>query len=102
MTGSVIEHDHQVVLGVGLGQMFQEHLETNTVHPRQVGAEALSRRGIDRRVEVGPLVNAAHDPGRAESPRTIAPLVPVDQSEARLIEGQDLKRLLGMALAKLL
>ena len=60
----------------------------------QVEAGAISAGGIERRVEVGPLVGAPHDLGRAKTLRT-APTVSVDQLEVRLVEGQDLKQLAG-------
>jgi hypothetical protein len=60
MARGVVEHDEQVVLGVGLGQFGEENLEAYVVHPRQVKAEAPSRRGLHRRVQVGPFVGAPH------------------------------------------
>ena len=59
----------------------------------QVEAGAISAGGIERRVEVGPLVGAPHDLGWAKTLRT-APPVSVDQLEVHL-EGQDVKRLAG-------
>src|SRR5215210_1412874 len=83
------------MVGVCFAQVLQERLQTKAVHARQVHAEALPAYRIYSRVEVGPLVGAPHDPGRAKTPRTIPPPVPVDKPEARLVQGQDLQRLLA-------
>ncbi len=88
-----VEHDEQVVLGIGLGELLEEHLQTSIVHPRQIHAEALSRRRLHRGVQVGPFVGAPHDVGRAEPFGTVASTVPVDEPETRLVEGKDLQRL---------
>src|SRR5215210_2783747 len=83
------------MVGVCFAQVLQERLQTKAVHARQVHAEALPAYRIYSRVEVGPLVGAPHRVGRAKTPRTIAPPVPVDKPEARLVQGQDLQRLLA-------
>ncbi len=36
MARSTIEHDQQVMIGVGFGEPFEETLQALTVHPRQV------------------------------------------------------------------
>ena len=56
MARSTIEHDKQVMIGVGFRELIEEGLQVPTVHPEQVKAEALSRSGLDRRIQVGPLV----------------------------------------------
>jgi hypothetical protein len=90
MTPSTIDYDEQMVLGVGLGDLFEERLQASTVHPWQIKAEAFSRCGFDCRVEVGPLVGAADDVGWAKALRTVSPPMPVDEAKTRFIEGQDL------------
>jgi hypothetical protein len=61
MTRSTIEHNEQMMIGVGFGDLFEERLQASTVHPRKIETEAFSRCWLDRRVEVGPLVGAADD-----------------------------------------
>ena len=61
MAWSTIEHDEQIVLGVGFGESVEERLQAPTVHPGQGEAEAFSRCGLARCIEVGPLVGAADD-----------------------------------------
>jgi len=56
MSQRAIEYDEQVVVGLGLGKLFEEDLQASTVHPGQIKTEALSRCGLDRRIQVGPLV----------------------------------------------
>ena len=90
MTRSTIEHDEQMVLGVGFGDLFEERLQALTVHPRKIETEAFARCGLDRCVEVGPLIGAANDVGRAKALRTVTPPVPVDEAKTCFIKGQDL------------
>src|SRR5215208_4726476 len=87
-----VEHYQQMVFGVSLREFAEEYLQASVVHPRQVHAEALPRGGLHRGVEVGPLVGAPHDVGRPEPLGAVAPPVPVDQPESRLVEGQNLQR----------
>src|SRR5215204_1768111 len=93
VAGGAVQHNQQVVFGVGLGEFAEEYLQASVVHPRQVQADALPRGGLHRGVEVGPLVGAPHDVGRTEPLRAVAPPVPADQPEACLVEGQNLQRL---------
>jgi hypothetical protein len=90
MAWGTIEHNEQMVLGVGFGDLFEERLQAPTVHPRKIKTEALSRCGFDCRVEVGPLVGAADDVGWAKALRTVTPPMPVDEAKASFIKGQDL------------
>src|SRR5215207_1123010 len=71
------------MVAVGSGEFCEELLE------------ALPTRGVHRRVQVGPLIDAPDDVGRAKPLRAVASSVPVDQPETRLVEGQDLQRLLA-------
>jgi hypothetical protein len=41
MARSSVEHDEQMVVGLGFGESFEETLQASSVHPRQVKAEAL-------------------------------------------------------------
>src|SRR5215208_2660204 len=91
MARGAIEYDEQVVVGVGLGKLFEEDLQTSTVIPGQIETEALSRCGLDRRIQVGPLVGALDDVGRSASPRTVSPPMPVDEAKTRFVEEQDLQ-----------
>src|SRR5215208_325045 len=101
MTRGAVQHNEQMMLRVGFGELFEEYLQTSAIHPRQVKAEALSRGGLDRRIEVSPLVGAPHHVGRAKAFGTVAPPVPVDQPETGLVEGQDLQRFPWATLAAL-
>src|ERR671910_23150 len=92
VAGGAVEHHQQVVFGVSLGELAEEYLQRSVVHPRQLQVEALPRGGLHRGVEVGPLLGAPHDVGRAEPLRAVAPPVPVDQPEACFVEGQNLQR----------
>src|SRR5919199_2832180 len=94
MTRGAIEHNEQMMLGVGFRELFEEYLQTSAIHPRQVKAEALSCGGLDRRIEVSPLVGAPHDVGRAKAFGAVAPPVPVDQAKTRLVKGHHLQRFL--------
>ena len=67
------------MVGIRFTEVLQERLQTEPIHTGQVEAEAIPVGGIERRVEVGPLAGAPH--------------VPFDQSEVRLVEGQDLSSL---------
>src|SRR3954465_1214472 len=82
--------------------MLQERLQASPIHARQVSTETFPTGGIHRRIKVGPLVSASHRVGRAKSHRTIASPMPVDQSKARFVEGQDLQRLVLLLLLLLL
>jgi hypothetical protein len=86
-----------VVIGVGPGEFVEEYLQTFVVHTRQVQTEALSGRGLYRRVQIGPFVGASHDIWRTEPLGTVASVVPVDEPETRLVEGQNLQWLAAMA-----
>src|SRR5215211_3906012 len=83
MTRGAVQHNEQMMLRVGFGELFEECLQTSAIHPRQVMAEALSRGGLESRIEVSPLVGAPHHVGRAKAFGTVAPPVPVDQSPKR-------------------
>ena len=65
--------------------------------PCQAGIDTSSPRWWDQppRREIGPLVGSPHHVGWAKAPGTVSPSVPVDQPEARLVEGHNLKRLAG-------
>src|SRR4051812_19614530 len=93
----VVEHDYQVMVGVGFAKVFQERLKTAPVHAGQVKAQALARCRIDRYVEVGPLVGTPYYVRRTKAFGTITSSVPVDQTEARFVEGQNLQRFVGGA-----
>src|SRR5215207_4314122 len=90
------------MIGIDLTEAPKELLETHPIHARQVKAETLARDGIDRGVEIGPLVGAADDVGWTKAFRAVTSLVPVDQSKACHVKGQDLQRfvrgLRGLAL----
>src|SRR5215212_1333326 len=86
MTRSTIEHNEQMMIGVGFGEPFEERLQAPTVHPWQIQAEAFSRCWLECRVEVGPLVGAADYVGRAKAHRTVAPPVPVDEAKTCFIK----------------
>jgi hypothetical protein len=75
------------MIGIDLTEVPKELLETHPIHARQVKAETLACGGIDRGVEVGPLVGAADDVGRTKAFRAVSSSVPLDQSKARLIKG---------------
>jgi hypothetical protein len=92
MARGAIEHHNQPMIGIDLTEVPKELLETHPIHARQVKAETLARDGIDRGVEIGPLVGAADDVGWTKAFRTVTSLVPVDQSKACLVKGQDLQR----------
>ncbi len=92
MARGTIEHDEQVMIGVGFGELIEESLQAPTVHPGQIKAEALSRDGVERRIQVGPLLSAPDDVGWAKPFGTVAPSVPVDQAKTRFVEGQNLQR----------
>src|SRR5919202_2635762 len=102
MARSTIEHDEQMVVGVGFGELFEESPQASTVHPGKIKTEALSRCRLDRRIEVGPLVGAPEDVGWTKSLRTVASPVPVDESETCFIKGQDLQWLVGLSATDLL
>src|SRR5215212_3698993 len=74
------------MVGVAFREFVEEDLQASVVHPRQVKTKALSGRGLHRCVQVGPLVGASHHVGRAKSFRAVAPRVPVDEPETRLVE----------------
>ena len=100
MARGTIEHHNQAMVGIRLTKTLQERFEAAAVKTRKVNTETLARCGIDRSVEVGPLVGAMHHIRRAKPSGTVALLMPADQSEACLIEGQNLQGLvLGMLLA---
>src|SRR5215213_3889061 len=101
MARSTIEHDEQMVVGVGFGNLFEERLQAPTVHSRKIKTEAFSRCGLDRRVEVGPLVGALDDVGRAKALRTVTPPVPVDQAKTCFIKGHNLQWPVGLWAAEL-
>src|SRR5215210_2822112 len=97
MARSTIEHDEQMVLGVGFGELFEETLQTSSVHPRKIKAEALSRCRLERRIQIGPLVGSSHDVGRPKPLRAVSPPVPVDEAKTGFIKGQDLQWLVGLS-----
>src|SRR5918993_2765796 len=91
-----------MMVSICFAQVLQKRLKTQAIHARQVKAQALAAGGIERCIEIGPLVGASDDVGRAKALRTISPSVPVDQSKACFVEGQDLQRFVGtLALAAL-
>jgi hypothetical protein len=59
---------------IAFGELIEEDLQASGVHPRQVKTKALSGGGLHRCVEVGPLVGASHEVGRAKPLRTVAPV----------------------------
>src|SRR5215207_3068869 len=89
------------MMGVGFGKLFEEALQTPTVHPGQVKAEGLSRSGLHCRIEVGPFVGAPDDVGRTKAFGTVSPPVPVDQAKTRFVKGQDLQWFAAVTLAAL-
>src|SRR5215207_11053422 len=91
MARGAIEYDEQMVVGVGLGELFEEGLQASTVHPRKIEAEALSRRGLDRRIQIGPLVGAPDDVGWTKPLRTVSSPMPVDEAKTCFVEGHDLR-----------
>ncbi len=76
-----------MMVGICFTEALQERLKTQAIHARQVMREALSAGGIERGIEVGPLVGSPDGVGRAKALGTIAPSVPVDQTKACFIEG---------------
>src|SRR5215204_6449083 len=101
MAWGPIEHQEQMVLGVGFREPFEERLQAPTVHPWQIQTETLSRRGLERSIQVGPLVGTPNDVGRTKALRTVALPVPVDEAKTGLVEGQDLQRLAWLSAAVL-
>src|SRR5688500_16653734 len=101
MARSAVEHDEQMVVGVGFGKLVKEALQASCVHPGQVKAEALSRCRLECRIQVGPLVGAPDDVGRTKPLWAVAPCVPVDEAKASLVEGYDLQRFAGLSAATL-
>ncbi len=100
MARGTIEHHNQAMVGIRLTKTLQERFEAAAIKTRKVNTETLARGWIDRSVEVGPLVGAMYHIRRAKPSGTVALLMPADQSEACLIEGQNLQGLvLGMLLA---
>ncbi len=97
MAWSAVEHDEQMVVGVGFRESVEETLQASCVHPGQVKAEALSRCGLERRIQVGPLVGAPDDVGRAKAFGAVALPMPVDEAETGFVEGQDLQRFVGFS-----
>ena len=87
MTWSTVEHEKKVMIRVGFGELVEETLQASTVHPRKIKAEALSRSGFNRRIEVGPLVGTFDDVGRTKPLRAVASPVPIDQAKTRLVKG---------------
>jgi hypothetical protein len=83
-----VEDDEKVMIGVSLGELLQEYLKASLIHPWQLHAEALSTPRLQRRVQVGPFVGAFDDIRWTEPKRAVASAMPVDQSEARLVESQ--------------
>ena len=90
MARRAIEDDEKVMSWVSLGELLQEYLEAAVVHAGQLHTEALSAGGFDRRVQVSPFVSAFDDIRWTEPKRTVAPPVPVYESESRLVEGHHL------------
>src|SRR5215211_1105344 len=101
MAWSAVEHDEQMVLGVGFGKLVKEALQASCVHPGQVKAEALSCCRLECCIQVGPLVGAPDDVGRTKPLWAVAPSVPVDEAKASLVEGHDLQRFAGLSAATL-
>ena len=90
MARRAVEDEEEMLIGVSLGELLQEYLQASFVHPWQVHTEALSTGWLHRRVQIGPLVSAFDDIRWTEPNRAVAPPMPVDQSEASLVESQDL------------
>src|SRR5215204_7167551 len=88
MAGGAVEDDEKVLIGVSLRELLQEYLKASLIHPGQVHTETLPARGFDRRVQVSPRVSAFDDIRWTEPLRAVAPPMPVDQSESRLVESQ--------------
>jgi hypothetical protein len=72
--------------------MLQVSLEALFVHTRQISTETFSGDGVHGCVEVGPLVATVNGIRWAKTFGAVASSMPVDQSEARLVEGQNLRR----------
>src|SRR5215218_3658886 len=72
------------MIGIRLCKMLQEHLKTGAIHTWQVNTETLACCGINRSIQIGPLVGALHYVGWAKPFGTVALLIPVDQTEACL------------------
>ena len=89
MARCAVEDDEEVLIGVALGELLQEYLQASLIHPWQVHTETLSACGFESRVQVSPFVSAFDDIRWTEPKRTVAPPMPVDQSEASLVEGQN-------------
>ena len=101
MARSIIEHDEQMVAGVGFGELVEETLQASSIHPGQVKAETLSRCRLERSIEVSPLVGSSDDVGWTKPPRTVASPVPVDEAKTCFVKGQDLQRFVGLSAAEL-
>jgi hypothetical protein len=84
------------MLSICFAQVLQKRLKTQAIDAGQVKREALATGGIERCIEIGPLVGSSDDVGRAKAPGTISPSVPVDQPKACFVEGQDLQRFVGV------
>ena len=93
MTRTTIEHNEQMMIGAGLGDLLEERLQAPTVHPGQVEAQTLSRCWLERRIKVGPLLGTPDDVGRTKALRTVALCVLVDEAKTGLVEGQHLQGL---------
>lgn len=69
--------------------MLEEDLQTSTVEPGQVEAEALTRCGFNGRVEPQPLVLVLYNPRGTKAERTPTSTVPALEPEARFVKGEN-------------
>jgi hypothetical protein len=99
VAGGAVEHD-QEVNGRDRPRRGDPGTLRSSHRPCRAGRCTSSSRWRDRApVQVDPFVGAPYRVRRAEPLGTITPPVPADQPEARLVEGQDLQRLLLPSLA---
>src|SRR3712207_6431505 len=84
-----------MMVGICFTQALQERPKRQAIHAGEVKREALAAGRINRRVKVGPLIGTPYHVRWTKALRTIAPSVPVDQTKACFIEGQDLQRSVG-------
>jgi hypothetical protein len=61
-----IEHHNQAMVGICLTKTLQERFEAAALKTWKVNTETLARCGIDRSVQIGPLVGAMHHIGRTK------------------------------------
>ena len=83
MARGAIEHHNQPMIAIDLTEVPKELLQTHPIDARQLKAETFVRDGIERSVEVAPLVGAAEEVGRTKAFRALTSSVPGDQSKER-------------------